>query len=335
MLKIKNNDALKEVLLSYDMVLFDFMGVVSNGSSLIDGVDNTMSFLVKNNKIVSFVSNVPDVNTVFKNELSEIYNLNEGIHYNFIVTSGDVRTHILKNGLLKTRDNKVLKKFYIFGKVVDYSVFNNIAYEITDDIEEADFIYVAYPQLSFEEYNATDDSYKKYLFESTMYEDKFYDSTNLDVFVDKIKFLKNYNLPMFSDCCDLMAMQKDKNSDKINYVIRQGSITSKYKELGGEVINVSKPSSIIYDYAFKTIENKLGVNVKNKKILMIGDTVDTDILGATNATRDLNMKVDGMLTLCGISGKAFKYDVDKINDYCLKNKLNLHYLVDNVGISNY
>ena len=68
---------------------------------------------------------------------------------------------------------------------------------------------------------------------------------------------------------------------------------------------------------------------------MIGDTVDTDILGATNATRDLNMKVDGMLTLCGISGKAFKYDVDKINDYCLKNKLNLHYLVDNVGISNY
>ena len=333
-MKINTSREFKDILLSYDIILFDFLGVISNGSSPISCGSDLMEFLKQNNKIVSFVSNSPTQTVDFQKHLSLVYNINKNKHYDLTITSGDVSADILKDGLLKSKDGKDYKNCYIFGKVQDNNLLKNISYNIVDNLEEADFIYVAYPQLSLEEYNNIDEKYEQFLFESTMYEEKYFDSTSVELFMEKIKLFKQYNLPMFSDCQDLVAMQKDKNSQKLNYVVRQGSITTEYKKLGGEVVDVSKPSSVIYKYTFKKIRNNLNIDVNDKKILMIGDTIDTDILGAYNATTDLNIKVDSMLTLCGVTGKYFNKNIDKINDYLVQNNIPLNYVVDGVWVIN-
>ena len=332
MIKIDKGGDLRKILLDYDIVLFDFMGVISNGSSPIDGASDIMKFLKQNNKIVSFVSNAPVKSINFQKHLSLVYNIEKNTHYDFTVTSGDVSADILKDKLLKTKDGKEYKNCYIFGKIQYNEFLRSISYNITNNLEEADFIYIAYPQLSLEEYNNVDEKYRQFLFESAMYDEKYFDSTNIELFTEKIKLFKKYNLPMFSDCQDLVAMQKDKNNQKLNYVIRQGSITTEYKKLGGEVVDVSKPSSVNYDYTFKKIKNNLGVDVKDKKILMIGDTIDTDVLGACNATKDLGVGVDAMLTLCGVAGKFFGKSVDKIEEYAKEKGISLKYVIDGVWV---
>lgn len=334
MLKIYNGSDLKNILLNYDIILFDFMGVISNGSGPISGADDIMKFLKQNNKIVSFVSNAPIQTVDFQQHLSLVYNINKNIHYDLTITSGDVSADILKDGLLKSKNGDKYKNCYIFGKVQNDNFLKNISYNIVDNLEDADFIYVAYPQLNMEEYNKVDEKYRQFLFESTMYSEKYFDSTNIELFIEKIKLFKKYNLPMFSDCQDLVAMQKDKNNNKLNYVIRQGSITNEYKKLGGEVIDVSKPSSIIYNYVFNKIKNNLNIDVKNKKILMIGDTIDTDIVGACNATKDLNVCVDGMLTLCGVAGKFFSKNINKIEKYIKEKNISLKYVIDSIWVIN-
>ena len=44
-------------------------------------------------------------------------------------------------------------KCYIFGKIQYNEFLRSISYNITNNLEEADFIYIAYQQLSLEEYN--------------------------------------------------------------------------------------------------------------------------------------------------------------------------------------
>ena len=332
MIKIDKGGDLRKILLDYDIILFDFMGVISNGSGPIDGASDIMKFLKQNNKIVSFVSNAPVKSINFQKHLSLVYNIEKNTHYDFTVTSGDVSADILKDKLLKTKDGKEYKNCYIFGKIQYNEFLRSISYNITNNLEEADFIYIAYPQLSLEEYDNIDAKYKQFLVESSMYDEKYFDSTNIELFMDKIKLFKKYNLPMFSDCQDLVAIQKDKNSQKLNYVIRQGSITAEYKKLGGEIIDISKPSSVIYDYTFKKIKSNLGVDIDGKKILMIGDTIDTDVFGAYNATKDLGVSVDTMLTLSGVAGKFFGKDVDRIEKYVEERGISLKYVIDGVWV---
>ena len=44
MIKINKGGDLRKILLDYDIVLFDFMGVISKGSSPIDGASDIMNF---------------------------------------------------------------------------------------------------------------------------------------------------------------------------------------------------------------------------------------------------------------------------------------------------
>ena len=326
---VDNNINFKNILLKYDIVLFDFMGVVSDGNNTIKGSNEVLEFLKTNNKIVSFISNAPLLSSGMEKELIK-YNIYKNKHYDFALTSGEVSNKIMNSGLLKLDNEKELKNCYIFGKVSDENLLKNTQYNIVDNVESADFIYIGYPQLNLKEYNLS--NYKQYLYESCMFKDQYFDSTIIDVFIDKIKLFKKYNLPMFSDCSDKIAMQMDKNTKKINYVIRQGSITDEYKKIGGKVIDISKPSSVIFDFVFNTIQMAYNINIKNKKIIMIGDTIETDILGANNTTNNLNIKVDSMLTLSGVTAKYFNYNVSKIINNIINNKINLNYIIDSLGV---
>ena len=69
--------------------------------------------------------------------------------------------------------------------------------------------------------------------------------------------------------------------DKLVYCA--GSLAAVYAEKGGEVIYAGKPHMPIYARTFAAIDRIKGSHVPGERILVIGDGVDTDLLGAHTA----------------------------------------------------
>ena len=91
-----------------------------------------------------------------------------------------------------------------------------------------------------------------------------------------------------------------------------GSLALKYEELGGKVKYFGKPYREIYKQTMKKIK------IKNKdKILAIGDSLRTDILGANN------IEIDSALVLSGIHGK-----IKEIEKICKKTNIYPKFLLN-------
>jgi len=65
-----------------------------------------------------------------------------------------------------------------------------------------------------------------------------------------------------------------------------GAIADRYANLGGEVLYAGKPHLPIYEEAFAQIAAVRGASVPRARILAIGDSVRTDLTGATRAGID-------------------------------------------------
>lgn len=329
--KIQSKGEFKDILSSYDIILFDIYGVAWNGIKCFDGTKETLQFLKEQNKIVYFVSNSPEILMHTTIERFKKAGIKEGEDYNEIISSGMVLNSMVEQDGSLDFDGKKLNKCFTFGKVKHPE--RHIKFNQVNDVKNADFVFASYPVFTQEEYDNFSDNEKQYLIKSFTVHD-CYESLIPDLYLPKLKEIVKYNLPMISNCSDMVAQAPTDNGD-IAFVIRQGTILSLYKNLGGVVFDVSKPSSAIYRYVFDVIKAKYGFaeeQLKNKKIAMIGDTIHTDILGATNATNELNINVDGILTLCGVSALDFKNNEQAIEQYCKDNNLKLNYTIDSLGV---
>lgn len=75
------------------------------------------------------------------------------------------------------------------------------------------------------------------------------------------------------------------------FVERPGSINTTYRSLGGTVLAFGKPHPSIYE----SLTHLLGHDAQNRRTLMIGDSMETDIIGARNHGWD------AMLVLTGVT----------------------------------
>lgn len=66
-----------------------------------------------------------------------------------------------------------------------------------------------------------------------------------------------------------------------------GALAEIFAEEGGEVIFGGKPHAPIYEVAFDRLKSVAGRVVEQKKILVVGDGIATDIKGANNAGLDV------------------------------------------------
>ena len=73
-----------------------------------------------------------------------------------------------------------------------------------------------------------------------------------------------------------------------------GSIAKLYEKMGGKVKYFGKPYKYFYEYICKILKEKYKKKINKKKILVIGDNLNTDILGANN------FKVQNLLITVGI-----------------------------------
>lgn len=244
---------LEKIVENYDAFLIDLWGVVHDGYAPYENSINFINKLVANKKPLTFLSNSPRPGIVSKKQL-----LDWGINIDNIdiYTSGDA----VREQLVSWSDevfSKLGKTFYHLSEIRNKDLLSNLNINRTDDLSEANFLLI------------------------TAYLD---DDESIDTFDYILKEAATLNLPAVCANPD-MTIQ---HGLQLRYTA--GTIAQRYKDLGGIVYYYGKPYQGVYD----TVINKyLSMNISKNKMLMIGDTLETDIKGANNANIDSALVLTG------------------------------------------
>ena len=255
-LNLKIHQNLESISESFDGILLDAYGVFwgGNGVGVLPGCKETMEKLIAKGKTVGVLSNSTQL---AKNEIEKLqaHGLVEGKHFHFLITSGEVTRNILLNNDLSFPT--LHKKFYVFGsphpKFSSHgAIFKETLFQETTDLQEADFIYISIPHIDGK------------------------DQTNPLLFKEAVEAFKHSQIPMVCANPDHFAHE----GNPPQTVVRQGSIARMYEELGGKVFYIGKPSNKMF---LAAMESFLSHGISNpQKVLMVGDTPETDIRGARN-----------------------------------------------------
>ena len=162
-----------------------------------------------------------------------------------MLTSGDLTRDVLQQTTATNQNTK----YYHLGAHRNTDILFNLNINIVTDIQQADAILLT-------AYIEADE--------------------NLHQFDELLTQAAAYNLPMICANPDYMAVQGTQD----RYCA--GFISQQYEQLGGTVTYYGKPYIEIYTQAFARI-NQTANNIPLDRILMIGDTIETDILGAKNS----------------------------------------------------
>ncbi len=191
-----------------------------------------------------------------------------------IYTAGDA----VREQLISCKDevfSKLGRKLYHLGSEGNKDILDSIPVDVTEDITQADFLLIT-----------------EYVLESQ----------GMEVHDDLLKQAASLKLPAICVNPDLKARYGQEN----RYCA--GMFTKRYEDFGGVAYYYGKPDSRFYN----AVIAKHLVGYDKKKILMIGDTIETDIVGAKRAG------IDSALVLTGngekIGDKLFIGETDVFKD---------------------
>ena len=264
MSKVISISGLKEIYKNYDLFILDQWGVMHDGNQGYMGAIECVNILHNNNKKQIIISNSSKRKLVTKARLPNL-----GFDYNIfseIMTSGEM----IWQGLItkKYEQTKNLGKncFYIYDESkesLEKYTKGLEKFNFIDDIEKADFILGCTP---FKNKNVID-------------------------YVPLLEVAKKKNLPFICANPDFDTIEN--NSKKLIFCM--GTIAELYKNIGGNIFYLGKPSNEIYLESIKVLSN-----IKKSRILAIGDSIYHDIKGA------VNFGIDSLLvTSTGIHKELF------------------------------
>ena len=270
------NKNFREVIESYQTILVDNYGVLKFANGLNFEAVETLKELISLGKTVIILSNGTFTDPEERFAQKGLF---KGVHYHAFVTSGQYAKEDISKGALPFG-----KKCYVFGtanfKRPDNKVPDLLAgtpYECVDSADIADFVYCGIPQVAGE------------------------DRTTIADFVSPVRDLLRRGLPMVVANPDELACEDGR------WVVRQGAIADLYRKLGGDVKMYGKPDPGIFDWV-------LG-DIPRDQVLMVGDSLPTDILGAKNAGIASCLTVSGGLTEAKMRQIGFPTDPAGIKDY--------------------
>lgn len=247
---------LESICEPFDGILLDAAGVFWGGSEIgvLPNCKSTMERLTARGKIIGILSNSTQLAEKEIEKLAK-YGLILGTHFHFFITSGTVARQIfLTDNLPFPTPNK---KFYLFGmphpKFFSHqAIFQDTLFQETSDLQQADFIFISIPHIDGK------------------------DQTKSNAFKQYIETYKDVKIPMV--CVNPDRFAHEGNPPRL--VVRQGSIAAMHEAQGGQVFYIGKPSDKMYTAAMKSFVN-FGIS-NPQKVLMVGDTPETDIRGARN-----------------------------------------------------
>ena len=281
---------INQITNNYDAFIIDIWGVLWDGLEAYKYAKLTLKKLKENNKNIILLSNAPRRVKIVSDKLSSI-GINNNL-YDSIVSSGEIcREECLSN-------NKKLsllgKNYYFIGQELDKGIAASLEIKEVSSIDKSSFLLVC----GTRNFDHTLSNYKKELNEAL-----------------------KYNLPLV--CA---------NPDKV--VIRQngqlitcaGILADYYQNNGGEVFRYGKPFQAMYKKSFNILKS-LNTKLVLDKVLVIGDSLETDILGANNN------KLNSLLITNGIhkhelsNSKKFEVYKNSIDMLCKKYSAFPNYII--------
>ncbi len=238
---ILNN--LHEIYNNYDAYIVDIWGVLWDGIEAYEHAKDTLEKLRENKKDIVLLSNAPRRSELVAERLNSI-GINKN-HYNTIISSGEVcRESFLDNN---KNLNKIGNFFYFIGQEADKGITLNLKVKERKNISDSNFLLVC----GTRDFSHTLKNYIK----------------ELD------KGLK-LNLPLICANPDKVVIRKDGE-----LIICAGILADYYKDNGGKVFYFGKPYPEVYDKCLAFLNN-INPIISHKNVLVIGDSLETDILGA-------------------------------------------------------
>jgi HAD superfamily hydrolase (TIGR01459 family) len=253
---IKKINGLKEVLNKYDVFFIDIWGVLHDGVNLFPNVLNTLKFLNDHHKKIIILSNAPRRIDASIKKLT-LMGLDHS-YYHGLYTAGEHCYSYLQKEFVKNHSGIGLK-YYHFGFNKKSDLVDDLPFTHTNDIEKSDFFLLTglpiFEEITKEHQKLLHDGIKK-------------------------------KLPLICANRDKVVRFNQKN------LLCAGTIGHMYQQMGGEVLLYGKPDPLIYELALLTVYKS--VLPLKEKMVMIGDGIETDMVGAKN------FGIDSILISTGI-----------------------------------
>tara|TARA_Y100000022_G_scaffold74523_2_gene64181 strand:- start:1633 stop:2505 length:873 start_codon:yes stop_codon:yes gene_type:complete len=261
-------NSFSEISDKYDVFILDQWGVMHDGHHGYDHAIDAVKHLIEKNKQLIIISNSSKRRISSINRLKDLgFDKNNFIE---VMTSGEMIWQELKDFSYKY-DFKTKNCFHIFDSSKEDGKDFRIGLEkfkFIDNIKDADFILACTP---------------------------FQNTKPID-YIPILKEALEMNLIMFCANPDFVTVEE--NNDKNIYCM--GTIADLYDHMGGKVVILGKPSKEIYLKSCKQLDQ-----INKSKTIAVGDSLDHDILGASN------FGVDSVLITSGIHKDLFKYSTEK------------------------
>ncbi|MBY0463222.1 MAG: TIGR01459 family HAD-type hydrolase [Alphaproteobacteria bacterium] len=253
-------NGLSSLVHQYDLFFIDLWGVTHNGKTPFPEALECYQNLKKEGKPVFILSNAPRMPEAAIKKLSGM-GLPRDL-YNDLQTSG-YECH--KN--LRDRSDAFYQalgtRLYHVGPERDRNLFTSLEYTDVTNIDDADFVLVTGTDM----WDRTLESYQ----------------SELDQALQR-------NLPLVCANPDKRVLYGDE------IVLCSGAIAAHYQSMGGKMRQHGKPDAEIYQILHSRAQESLNKEISKDRILMIGDSLATDIAGA-NA-----YGIDSLMVLSGIHG---------------------------------
>ena len=261
-------NSFSEISDKYNVFILDQWGVMHDGIRGYDHAIDAVKHLIYKNKQLIIISNSSKRRISSINRLKDLgFDKNNFIE---VMTSGEMIWQELKDFSYKY-DFKTKNCFHIFDSSNEDGKDFRIGLEkfkFIDNIKDADFILACTP---------------------------FQNTKPID-YIPILKEALEMNLIMFCANPDFVTVEE--NNDKNIYCM--GTIADLYDHMGGKVVILGKPSKEIYLKSCKQFDQ-----INKSKTIAVGDSLDHDILGASN------FGVDSVLITSGIHKDLFKNGIEK------------------------
>ena len=239
-------NGLSEIIDGYDGLFVDLWGCVVDGVSAFPEAVACLRTLRADGRKVVLLTNVPRPSATVRERIESI-----GVApdcYDAMVTSGDATIHAL-NRRDKSANAAFGERYFHIGANANDPLLQSIDGTETDDIADADYILIT----GFRSGN----------------------NETPEIYADVFAAALARGLPAVCANPD----RQSSHGDRIVY--RAGAVAEAYEHRGGVVHYHGKPDAGIYRLGFAHFGS-----VDPRRVLMIGDNLATDIVGARNAGID-------------------------------------------------
>ncbi len=233
----------RQVVHKYEAFIIDIWGVLWDGIEPYQHSIDSLKKLISLKKYIILLSNAPRRSQVVSKRLESIGIDNS--FYHKIISSGEIcRLKFLKNQeLIKN----IGYSYYFIGQQQDHTITELLNLSETYNIREANFLLVCGTR-NFED--------------------------TLNDYTEELELALKYKIPLICANPDKVVIRKTGD-----LLICAGTMADYYKKKGGVVYQYGKPFLDTYRMCFEHL-SKTNIGIKKNNILCIGDSLETDILGA-------------------------------------------------------